>query len=110
MKKRLLFVMLVGVILFTGKVYAGNPALGVVGQIPLGERVANYLQGVFNAGAEIMDIKIRNTSFGQPEPFRGIVMFSSKENTIVVLMVGTMNNPEKVKPRFQVARNYLLSF
>jgi len=113
--RKAIFGIIFATFLGAGVSYAGNEELGKAGMIPLGERVATYLQSLFNATSELARVKIsearKKTIFQEPvEPFRGVIIFDKDKNTIGVMMVGTIESVEGVKPRLELAKKIVLGF
>src|SRR5579872_3268461 len=103
-------VLLAVLFLFTGAGTArSNEALAEVKPVPLGERVASYLQNLFNVFSQVLSVK-QNDLLGGPEPYRAIITYDPDLKVIDASLVGTADNADAAKLKLESAKEVLLAW
>jgi hypothetical protein len=101
----------VGAFLVFGSVHAANDDLGAADSVPVGERVANYLQMMVTATTQAMPLKPKAKYPNQAqEPIRAVIIYNPDEERLDVTLVGCLENAEAVKEDFAFMRKLILGF
>ncbi len=105
------FFLLAGVFLAIGMARAANDDLGASDSVPVGERVANYLQMMVTATTQAMPLKPKAKYPNQEqEPIRAVIIYNPDEERLDVTLVGSLENTEAVKEDFAFMRRLILGF
>jgi hypothetical protein len=100
-----------GALLFAGACQAANDNLGAWDSVPVGERVANYLQIMVTATTQAMPLKpqTKYPNLAQ-EPIRATIIYNPDEETLDVTLVGSLEDANAVKEDFTFMRKLILGF
>ena len=104
-------VLFLGAFLLTGALQAANDTLGAWDSVPVGERVANYLQTMVTATTQAMPLK-PDTKYPnlKQEPIRATILYNPDEETLDVTLVGSLEDVDAVKEDFTFMRKLILGF
>ncbi len=99
------------VLLFSGFAYGANDSLGAWDSVPVGERVANYLQIMVTATLQALPLKPQ-TKYPNldKEPIRFTILYNPDEEALDVTLVGSLDDTGAVKADFTFMRKLILGF
>src|ERR1700677_4684261 len=102
------FIFLTVLMLLSGFVYAGNVALSQTSTIPVGERIANYLQGVMSSAGEVVTARSPGDMFSPKDPFHLAFNYDPEAQEIDVYITGKLEKSEDIKPIFELTQQLVL--
>ncbi len=95
--------------LLSGSVlYAGNVALSEKSMVPVGERIANYLQAVMVPAGAAVDAKNPGDVFNPRDPYRLSFNYDPEGQVIDVYLTGGSDNIDEIKNRFVLTQELIL--
>ncbi len=107
--RKLVGTLFLGLVL-SGRVCAGNEALGEPQTITAGERVANYLQSMMISVSAVLESKKPGDIMGNPEVYRVGVTYDPQEKVIELSVVGIQADPKIAQDKLELTRKLVLSF
>ncbi len=98
-------------LLLAGLSHAANDSLGAWDSVPVGERVASYLQTMVTAALQALPLKPRTQypNLNQ-EPIRVTILYNPDGENLDVTLVGSLEDAEAVKADFSFMRRLILGF
>jgi hypothetical protein len=99
------------VLLTAGLAWSANDNLGASDSVPVGERVAGYLQTMVTATTQAMLLKPQTKYPNlKLEPIRATIIYNPDEETLDVTLVGSLQDVDAVKEDFNFIRKLILGF
>lgn len=102
---------ILGTLLWAVTCQAANENLGAWDSVPVGERVAGYLQTMVTATTQAMLLKPQ-TKYpnSKIEPIRVTIIYNPDEETLDVTLIGSLEDADAVKEDFTFIRKLILGF
>jgi len=106
-KSQIVFLFLLILMAVNGFAYAGNAALAQVSNVPMGERVVNYLQALMTSAGEMVNAREGGDIFAPKKPFHLAFDYDSEHQIIDVYIVGEYEKSEEIKPIFDLTQKLI---
>jgi hypothetical protein len=106
-KAQIVFLFLAILMVVNGVVYASNPALAQISNVPTGERVVNYLQALMTSAGEMVNARTSGDIFAPKKPFHLAFDYDSEHQVIDVYIVGEYEKSEEIKPIFDLTQKLI---
>jgi hypothetical protein len=97
-------------LLLGGRAYAGNEALAQSQSVPVGERVASYLQSMMISVSGILEAKKQGDIINSPEIYRVGVTYDPRGKVIELSVVGIQTDPQNAQEKLEMTKKLVLSF
>jgi hypothetical protein len=98
-------------LLWAGLSHAANDSLGAWDSVPVGERVASYLQTMVTAALQALPLKPQTKYPNlEKEPIRAAILYNPDGESLDVTLVGSLEDVEAVKSDFTFMRKLILGF
>jgi hypothetical protein len=93
-----------------GQACSANEALAQAQTVPVGERIANYLQSMMISVSAILEAKKQGDIISNPEIYRVGVTYDPTDKVIELSVVGLQTDPKMVQEKLELTRNLVMSF